>query len=189
MVLTSSNTVSAGVCTGLGVSPRQIGEVIGVCKAYTTRVGSGPFPSELFDATGEELQKAGHEFGATTGRPRRCGWVDIPQLKYSCMINGITRIALTKVDVLSGFDPIKMVTHYSINGQNTDQMPYDLMQSDLKSITKSYAGWEEDISNISSYDALPKSTKDYIETMEQLSGCKISDVSTGPERSALVVKP
>ena len=142
--VTSSNTIAAGACTGLGVAPNRIGEVYGIFKAYCTRVGSGPFPTELFDENGEELRKTGHEFGATTGRPRRCGWLDLPALKYAVMINGVTRLIMTKADVLSGFETIKVCTHYQLaNGEQIDYFPYDVDPSIVTPAYKELPGWRK----------------------------------------------
>jgi adenylosuccinate synthase len=184
--VTSSNTVTSGVCSGLGVSPRHIGKVIGITKAYCTRVGSGPFPTELHDETGERLRQAGHEFGATTGRPRRCGWIDIPQLKYSIMINGVTELTVTKADVLSAFETIKLATSYQYDGKESMELPYDLDQDDLTPQYLSMEGWQSDISGINTYEELPKTVRKFIAKMEQLLETPISLISTGPEREALL---
>ncbi|HEX3007127.1 MAG TPA: adenylosuccinate synthase, partial [Bacteroidales bacterium] len=152
--VTSSNTICAGACTGLGVAPTRIGEVMGIVKAYCTRVGSGPFPTELLDETGEKLRKLGHEFGATTGRPRRCGWLDIPALRYSVIINGVSQIILTKSDVLSGFDTIKVCTHYKVNGVVTDQIPYDV-NAKIEPVYKEFKGWKNDITKVGKVEELP----------------------------------
>jgi len=184
--VTSSNTVTSAVCSGLGVAPGRIGKVIGITKAYCTRVGSGPFPTELHDETGEKLRQAGHEFGATTGRPRRCGWIDIPQLKYSIMINGVTELTVTKADVLSTFETIKLATSYQYDGRDTMELPFDLDQAGLTPQYLSMDGWESDISGIDDYEVLPKNVKDFIEKMEQLLEVPISLISTGPEREALL---
>ena len=140
--VTSSNTVTSGVCNGLGVSPHQIGEVIGITKAYCTRVGGGPFPTELFDATGERLREAGSEFGATTGRPRRCGWLDVPQLRYTIMLNGVTQLVITKIDVLDGFEEIGVGKAYRYNGQLTDQMPFDICDGEIEPVYEMHPGWD-----------------------------------------------
>ncbi len=184
--VTSSNTITAGVCTGLGIAPQQIGEVIGIVKAYCTRVGSGPFPTELEDATGEKLRKIGHEFGATTGRPRRCGWNDIPQLKYTIMLNGVTQVVITKLDVLDEFDKIYVSESYDVDGSSTEELPYDL---NLEGITPCYTeilGWNESLDEVTTYDGLPKIAKDYVDTLETMLGTRISMVSTGPERRKLL---
>ena len=185
--VTSSNTTTAGVCTGLGVAPSKIREVIGIAKAYCTRVGSGPFPSELEDATGEELRRVGQEFGATTGRPRRCGWIDIPQLKYTNMLNGVTQIVLTKLDVLNGFEEIKVADGYQIKGEVTEQVPFDICDVDITPRLKSYKGWNQSLDGISSREELPETAKAYLNALEAMFGIRISMVSVGPERSQLLV--
>jgi adenylosuccinate synthase len=146
--VTSSNTTAAGACTGLGIAPSQIGDVIGIFKAYCTRVGGGPFPTELNDETGEELRRIGHEFGATTGRPRRTGWIDLPALKYAIMLNGVTQLVMTKADVLSGFDKIYACTHYNYLGEQIDYMPYDICSVDAHPVLKEIDGWNEDLTGI-----------------------------------------
>ena len=143
--VTSSNTISAGVCTGLGVAPQKIKDVIGVTKAYCTRVGGGPFPTELNDETGEELRKTGNEFGATTGRPRRCGWIDLVALKFACMINGVTKMVMTKADVLDAFEELKVCTAYKIDGKNTDEIPFQMTRVKIDPVFKSFTGWKSDI--------------------------------------------
>lgn len=186
--VTSSNTVTAGACTGLGISPRQIGEVIGVTKAYCTRVGGGPFPTELEDETGETLRREGAEFGATTGRPRRCGWLDLPQLRYSIMLNGVTQLAVTKIDVLNQFEEIKVATAYRYDGKMTDQLPFDLCDIKVEPVLESFPGWEQSLAEVSEYENLPLPAKRYLEAMEHRSGVPISMVSTGPERQELLLK-
>jgi adenylosuccinate synthase len=184
--VTSSNTISAGVCTGLGVAPQQIKEVIGVSKAYCTRVGSGPFPTELNDETGEELRKMGNEFGATTGRPRRCGWIDLVALKFACMINGVTKIVMTKADVLDAFDKLKICSGYSINGQTTNEIPFQMNRVEIGPILKSFAGWKTDITALKSYNTLPFQMKEYIQFIEQFLGIGIDYISNGPGREQLI---
>jgi len=179
--VTSSNTISAGACTGLGIAPNTIGEVIGVFKAYCTRVGSGPFPTEQLNEDGERMQKAGNEFGATTGRPRRCGWIDMPALKYTVMINGVTQLIMTKADVLSHFDSIKICTHYLYNGEEIDYLPYQVNE-DLKPIYKEMKGWDVDISGLSSIDDIPTELDDYINYLEGELQVPITIVSVGPDR-------
>ena len=186
--VTSSNTMTAGVCNGLGIAPSQIGEVIGITKAYCTRVGSGPFPTELHDEVGEELRRVGAEFGATTGRPRRCGWIDLPALKYAIMIGGITQIAMTKIDVMNGFDKVSVATHYHYNGQLTEELPYDLSSVEVEPIYETHAGWKEDLDGVTEYDEFPDAAKQYIEKLETYLGVPISMVSTGPERKKLVFR-
>jgi adenylosuccinate synthase len=153
--VTSSNTVCAGACTGLGVAPNRIGEVFGIFKAYCTRVGSGPFPTELFDTDGVLMQKEGNEFGATTGRPRRCGWIDLPALKYACMINGVTQLIMMKADVLSCFDSIKVCTHYNYKGEQISHFPYDVAESLVSPIYIELPGWKTDLTGVTDLDALP----------------------------------
>ena len=186
--VTSSNTVASGVCSGLGVSPSRIGKVFGISKAYCTRVGSGPFPTELHDETGEALRKAGNEFGATTGRPRRCGWIDIPQLKYSIMINGVTELAMTKADVLSTFNEIRLAVNYRYDGLVTDELPYDLDRTEIECEFESVEGWKSDVSGISDYDVLPQRLKDFIKTIEAHLNTPVTLISTGPERESLLVR-
>ena len=186
--VTSSNTVTAGVCNGLGIAPNKIGEVIGITKAYCTRVGSGPFPTELHDRTGDRLRKEGQEFGATTGRPRRCGWIDLPQLRYTIMLNGVTQIALTKIDVLNVFKTIRLATKYRTQGAETDQLPYDLNEFDIEPIYEDFKGWASDLSRSTDFDALPDAARAYVEQLETYLGVPITMVSTGPERRALIVR-
>jgi adenylosuccinate synthase len=184
--VTSSNTTISGVCNGLGVPPSKINRVIGIAKAYCTRVGSGPFPSELEDEMGEKLRKLGHEFGATTGRPRRCGWMDIPQLKYSIMVNGVTDLVITKMDVLDTFEEILMVTSYEDeNGTMTDQLPFDIVDKNVKTNTSVFKGWNVSLDSAKSHDDFPIEAKDYLKKLSELAGVKISMASTGPEREKL----
>ncbi|MEL6656720.1 MAG: adenylosuccinate synthase [Bacteroidota bacterium] len=186
--VTSSNTITAGVCTGLGVSPQKIGEVIGITKAYCTRVGSGPFPTELFDEMGEFLQKEGAEFGATTGRPRRCGWIDLPQLRYTIMLNGVTQLVVTKIDVLNKLGEIKMATAYENNGQQTEQLPYDLCDEDCKPVYESFGGWESGLERAATYGMLPEAAQKYVEEIEARLNVPVAMVSTGPGRRELLEK-
>lgn len=186
--VTSSNTISAGVCTGLGIAPSQIGEVIGITKAYCTRVGSGPFPSELLDETGDFLRKEGKEFGATTGRPRRCGWLDVPQLRYTIMLNGVTQLVITKIDVLNNFDEIKAATHYKNAGHISQQLPYDLCDVPIEVLYKGYPGWGKSLDEITDYDNMPDAAKGYLNALESLLEVPISMVSTGPERNKLILR-
>jgi len=185
--VTSSNTMTAGACTGLGIAPRQIGEVFGIFKAYCTRVGSGPFPTELNDETGEKIRQEGREFGATTGRPRRCGWLDLPALKYTIMINGVTQLVMMKVDVLNIFDEIKVCTHYQLaDGTLTEQMPYDLCDTTVTPVYKSFKGWQADLSNIHSFDEMPSELATYVSYLEETLGLPISFISTSPDREAII---
>ncbi len=186
--VTSSNTITAGVSVGLGVAPSRIDKVIGIVKAYTTRVGSGPFPTELNDETGEKLRQKGHEFGATTGRKRRCGWIDIPQLRYSIMINGVTDIALTKLDILNNFDLVKIGVSYRLeDNTETNQLPYDLVNIKVEPIYEELQGWNQDISNIRTLSGLPENAFSYIERLKNDLKTPISFISVGPERSALII--
>ncbi len=185
--VTSSNTISAGACTGLGISPRLVGEIFGIFKAYCTRVGSGPFPTELNDETGSELRNIGHEFGATTGRPRRCGWLDLPALKYSIMINGITKLFMTKADVMSGFDSIKICTSYKIEGKECTELPFN-DDSGIEPVYTTFPGWKEDITSIRKFDKLPKELKSFIEFIETNTGVPITLVSVGPDRKETIFR-
>lgn len=186
--VTSSNTITAGVCTGLGVAPQQIGEVIGISKAYCTRVGSGPFPTELFDETGEQLRKEGAEFGATTGRPRRCGWIDLPQLKYTIMVNGVTQLVITKLDVLNIFETVQAAHGYQINGEVSQELPYDICDTKIEPVYNAYPGWQQSLDDATSFDDLPPIAQSYIKALEESLGVPITMISTGPERSKLIVK-
>jgi adenylosuccinate synthase len=181
--VTSSNTVTAGTCTGLGIAPQRIGKVIGIFKAYCTRVGSGPFPTELLDEVGDAIRKEGHEFGSTTGRPRRCGWVDLPQLKYAIMINGVTELSMMKADVLGNFDTIRVCTHYLINGEKTDRFPYDITDVDLVPVYEDLRGWKADLTGLTSYNDAPDALKEYVSFLEAQLDVPISVVSVGPDRN------
>jgi len=184
--VTSSNTITAGVCTGLGVPPSAIGEVIGISKAYCTRVGSGPFPTELFDDNGKKLQDLGHEYGATTGRPRRCGWLDLVQLKYSVMVNGVTQIALTKSDIMDNFDEITVADGYVIDGILTDELPYDLCHENYSPQYKTFDGWNTQLT--ASSTVIPTQFEDYVKYLESVVKTPIPIVSVGPERDALILR-
>lgn len=186
--VTSSNTLCAGACTGLGIAPAHIGEVYGIFKAYCTRVGEGPFPTELFDETGEELRKVGHEFGATTGRPRRCGWLDLVALKYTVMLNGTTSLIMMKSDVLNDFDTIKVCVGYELNGERIDYFPFEADADNIKPIYKSFPGWKCDVSVCRTYDELPTELKDYIAYIEQETGVSIDIISVGPDRSETIMR-
>lgn len=179
--VTSSNTVCAGACTGLGIAPNRIGKVIGIFKAYCTRVGSGPFPTELFDETGDKLCDIGHEYGSTTGRKRRCGWLDLPALKYAIMINGVTELNMMKTDVLDSFNTIKVCTGYKVNDEITDQMPFDLTE-EVEPIYTELKGWNTDLTKFQNGDELPAELKAYISFIEKETGVPISVVSVGPDR-------
>lgn len=180
--VTSSNTTTAGACTGLGVAPSKIGDVIGIFKAYCTRVGGGPFPTELDNEIGEELRKIGHEFGATTGRPRRCGWIDLPALKYAILLNGVTELVMTKADVLSGFESIKVCTHYIWNGEKIDYMPYDILSIDAEPVWSELEGWKEDLTSITDKNELPIRLVEYIQYLEKELNVPIKYLSVGPDR-------
>jgi len=185
--VTSSNTTAAGACTGLGISPNSIKEVFGIFKAYTTRVGSGPFPTELFDSNGKRMGKAGNEFGATTGRPRRCGWLDLVALRYSCQINGVTKLMMMKSDVLSGFKSIKVCTSYEYKGKKIRYMPYDINDNSLKPIYNEFEGWEDDITKINDFDKLPMNLKKYISYLEKELNIPIIIISVGPDRLQTII--
>ncbi|OCX51350.1 adenylosuccinate synthase [Mucilaginibacter sp. PPCGB 2223] len=180
--VTSSNTTTAGACTGLGIAPQQIGDVIGIFKAYCTRVGGGPFPTELENETGEELRRIGHEFGATTGRPRRTGWIDLPALKYAIMLNGATQLVMTKADVLSGFDKIYACTHYKYNGEIIDYMPYDICNTKAEPVYQEIEGWHEDLTGITAVDQIPQKLANYISYLEKELGVPVKYLSVGPDR-------
>ncbi|MCT4562305.1 MAG: adenylosuccinate synthase [Crocinitomicaceae bacterium] len=180
--VTSSNTVTAGTCTGLGISPRSIGEVIGIFKAYCTRVGSGPFPTELMNEVGQAIRKEGNEFGATTGRERRCGWIDLPALKYAIMINGVTELSMMKADVLSIFDEIKVCTHYIVDGEKMDYLPYDINNLDVQPVYESVPGWNCDLTGLSSWAEAPAELKNYVSYLEEKLETPITVVSVGPDR-------
>jgi adenylosuccinate synthase len=186
--VTSSSTACAGACTGLGVAPSRIGKVYGVFKAYCTRVGSGPFPTELNDATGEELRQKGHEFGATTGRPRRTGWLDIPALKFAIMISGVTELIMMKADVLDGFDTIKVACGYQVDGVRTDRVPYDVFAK-VEPVYKEFKGWKGDLGACRSEAELPEEFKAYIAYIEQAVGLPIRILSLGPDRAQTLIRP
>ena len=181
--VTSSNTITAGTCTGLGVPPTKIGKVIGIFKAYCTRVGSGPFPTELLDEVGEEMRQEGREFGSTTGRPRRCGWIDLPALKYAIMINGVTELSMMKADILSIFDKIQVCTHYEIDGELFDYMPYDIEGIEIKPIYKELNGWNTDLTQLQDFNNAPQALKDYVTYLEKELEVPVTVVSVGPDRS------
>lgn len=187
--VTSSNTITSGVCNGLGVAPQKIGEVIGITKAYCTRVGSGPFPTELHGEKGEEIRKAGGEFGATTGRPRRCGWIDLPQLKYTIMINGVTQLVMTKADVLDDFDEISAATAYKTENGVTDELPFDMVTNCPVPVYKAYKGWKKDLTKIRNFSDFPTELQDYVQEMEDILEVPFSILSVGPGREQLVLKP
>lgn len=185
--VTSSNTTTAGACTGLGVAPSKIKNVIGIFKAYCTRVGSGPFPTELDNEVGEQLRQIGHEFGATTGRPRRTGWIDLPALKYAIMLNGVTELVMTKADVLSGFEEIQVCTHYIQNGEKIDFMPYDIISVPVEPVYETLKGWTEDITKIDNVDQIPAALTDYIKYLEKHLGVPVKYLSVGPDRKQTLI--
>lgn len=184
--VTSSNTISSGVCNGLGIAPQKIKEILGVTKAYCTRVGSGPFPTELFDATGEELRKIGSEFGATTGRPRRCGWIDLVALKYACMINGVTQVIMTKSDVLDTFEDLKVCTAYNVNGQESAEVPFQMTTVEIDPVYKSFQGWNTPVTEIKDHAALPAKMKEYVAYINQYLGVDVQYISNGPGRDQII---
>jgi adenylosuccinate synthase len=185
--VTSSNTTTAGACTGLGIAPNRIGQVYGIFKAYATRVGGGPFPTELDDEVGENLRQVGHEFGATTGRARRCGWIDLPALKYAIMLNGVTELIMMKADVLDGFDTIYACTHYEHNGETIDYMPYDIITVKPTPVLKAIEGWKTDITKISKVEEIPAALSNYIKFLEQELEVPVKFLSVGPDRVQTLV--
>ncbi|MDE6824341.1 MAG: adenylosuccinate synthetase, partial [Duncaniella sp.] len=185
--VTSSNTISAGACSGLGVAPNKIGEVFGIFKAYCTRVGSGPFPTELFDATGKRIRDLGHEYGAVTGRERRCGWIDLVALRYAIMLNGVTQLIMMKSDVLDDFDEIKACVAYKINGVETTQFPFSI-EEDIEPVYVTLPGWKTDMTKMQSEDEFPQQFKDYIAFLEKELATPITIVSIGPDRKQTIVR-
>jgi adenylosuccinate synthase len=186
--VTSSNTVCAGACTGLGIAPNKIGEVFGIFKAYCTRVGSGPFPTELHDETGEQMRQVGREFGSTTGRPRRCGWLDLPALKYAIQINGVTQLIMMKADVLSGFNELKVCTQYELNGNKTSHIPFDVVNNELKPVYIPMKGWQADLTQCKSMDELPPEFMEYIRFIEEEVKIPITVISLGPDREQTIIR-
>ena len=186
--VTSSNTMAAGACTGLGVPPRAIGEVFGIFKAYTTRVGSGPFPTELNDATGDRLCEIGREYGATTGRRRRCGWLDLPVLKYACMVSGVSQLMMMKADVLSGFPEVKVCTHYEYMGKKIDYLPYNIEEQYLRPIYETLPGWNGDLTGVTDEAGIPQELRAYIAYIEKALGVPITIVSVGPDRTQTILR-
>lgn len=184
--VTSSNTTAAGACTGLGVAPSQIGEVFGIFKAYTTRVGSGPFPTELFDEVGAEMAKVGREFGAVTGRPRRCGWLDLVALKYTCQVNGVTQLMMMKGDVLSGFKELKVCTAYQFKGEEIQHLPYNIEPENVTPVYKSFPCWKEDLTKMTEPSQFPKELSNYIDFLEKELEIPIKVVSVGPDRTQTI---
>ena len=185
--VTSSNTVCAGVCTGLGVAPTKIGDVYGIFKAYCTRVGSGPFPTELFDEVGEELRRIGHEFGAVTGRPRRCGWLDLVALKYAVMVDGVTQLIMMKSDVMNDFDTIKVATAYRVDGELVDYFPYEVT-GNVEPVYTEFPGWKSDICKVRRYEDFPAEFKAYVEFIERETGVPVKIISVGPDRDETIVR-
>ena len=186
--VTSSNTTAAGACTGLGIAPNKIGEVFGIFKAYTTRVGSGPFPTELYDEDGKRMGRVGNEFGATTGRPRRCGWLDLVALKYAVEINGVTQLMMMKADVLSGFSTLKICTAYNYEGKEIKHLPYNIEAEHVTSVYTKMKGWKEDLTNVSDASEFPKELNNYIAFIEKEVGVPIKLVSVGPDRKQTILR-
>jgi len=186
--VTSSNTTCAGACTGLGIAPNKIENVFGIFKAYCTRVGSGPFPTELENEVGEKMRKIGNEYGSTTGRERRCGWLDLPALKYAVMLNGVTQLIMMKADVLNTFEEIKVCTHYNINGELTEYFPYDATSADINPVYENVKGWNCSTDNVKEIDAMPQALKEYIKYIEDAVGVPITIISLGPDRAQTLIK-
>ena len=186
--VTSSNTTAAGACTGLGVAPNKIGDVFGIFKAYTTRVGSGPFPTELFDSDGETMSRVGNEFGATTGRPRRCGWLDLVALKYACQVNGVTKLMMMKADVLSGFNSLKVCTAYNYKGKVIEHLPFNIEAENVTPVYTEMKGWNEDLTEMNESSELPKPLNDYIDFLEKELELPITIVSVGPDRQQTIFR-
>lgn len=185
--VTSSNTICAGACTGLGIGPNKIGEVFGIMKAYCTRVGAGPFPTELFDETGKTIRDLGHEYGAVTGRERRCGWIDLVQLRYSVMVNGVTKLIMMKSDVLDGFSTIKACVAYEMpDGSTTTELPYDISQ--VKPIYKELPGWKTDMTGFTDESQFPQAFRDYVAFLEDFLGTPIAIISIGPDRAQTIIR-
>lgn len=184
--VTSSNTISAGACTGLGLAPSRIGDVYGIFKAYCTRVGSGPFPTELFDETGKKIRDIGHEYGAVTGRERRCGWIDLVALKYAIMLNGVTKLIMMKSDVLDDFDEIKACVAYNINGQTVNEFPFSIEEDEISPVYVTVPGWKTSLTKVTSKDEFPQAFKDYIQFLEEELQTPIVIVSVGPDRKQTI---
>ncbi|MFY8020299.1 MAG: adenylosuccinate synthetase, partial [Bacteroidia bacterium] len=186
--VTSSNTITGGACSGLGISPQHIQKVYGIFKAYCTRVGNGPFPTEQENETGEMLRKLGHEFGATTGRPRRTGWLDLPTLKYAIMLNGVTDLICTKSDVLSGFEEVLVCDRYKIGGVETSELPYSMQDVQLEPLYRSFPGWTGDLSKIRTYQDLPETFKNYMDYVQSQIEVPVNVISVGPDREETIIK-
>ena len=184
--VTSSSTISAGVCSGLGIAPQKIKEVIGITKAYCTRVGSGPFPTELNDEKGDFLRNAGNEFGSTTGRPRRCGWIDLVALQFACMINGVTQLVMTKADILDGLQELKVCNSYKINGEEKNYIPFQMNRVDIEAVYKNFEGWNTDISGVKDYISMPEQMKKYIDYLNDYLKVPVKYISNGPGREQIV---
>jgi adenylosuccinate synthase len=187
--VTSSNTITAGVCSGLGISPQKIQQVIGITKAYCTRVGSGPFPTELNDEMGELIRKNGNEFGSTTGRPRRCGWIDLVALNFACMINGVTQLVMTKADVLDNINVLKVCNKYKVNGEETTQVPFQMEGKNVEPLYKEFGGWKTDITTIGDYKNLPAQMDTYINYINSNLGVPVKYISNGPGTDQIIVAP
>lgn len=185
--VTSSNTISAGVCTGLGIAPQKIKDVLGVTKAYCTRVGSGPFPTELKDETGEKIRQLGNEFGSTTGRPRRCGWIDLVALQFACMINGVTQLVMTKADVMDSLETLCVCNSYKINGKEQFEVPFQMAHMNIEPVYKEFPGWETDITGIKTFAGLPVKMKEYIDYLNKMLGIHVKYISNGPGSDQLIV--
>ena len=185
--VTSSNTISAGVCTGLGIAPQKIKEVLGVTKAYCTRVGSGPFPTELNDETGEKLRQLGNEFGSTTGRPRRCGWIDLVALQFACMINGVTQLIMTKADVMDSLDTLQVCNLYKINGKEQSQIPFQISRMNIEPVYKAFEGWKTDITGLKTFNELPQNMKTYIDYLDKTLKVPVKYISNGPGSDQIIV--
>ena len=184
--VTSSHPIAGGACVGAGVGPKQIGKIIGVVKAYSTRVGEGPFPTELLDETGDTIRERGREFGTVTGRPRRCGWMDLVALDYACMLNGVTQLVITKADVLDAFDELKICTSYKVNGKETNQIPFQMNHCTIEPQYQSFKGWNQDITAIRESAALPAAMKTYVDFINSRLGAKVHYISNGPGRDQIV---
>ena len=186
--VTSSTTIAAGACTGLGIAPNRVGEVIGIFKAYCTRVGSGPFPTELTDETGEQMRKTGNEFGSTTGRARRCGWIDLPAMKYACMVNGVTQLIMMKADVLSDFDEISVCTGYKTEDGVISYLPYDISPEKVQPVYENLPGWKVDLTKLRNLNEIPEALNHYIEYLESKLEIPITVVSVGPDRTQTIIR-
>ncbi len=184
--VTSSSTITGGVCSGLGIAPQKIKEVIGITKAYCTRVGSGPFPTELMDSTGDFLRNTGNEFGSTTGRPRRCGWIDLVALQFACMINGVTKIVMTKADILDGLEELKVCNSYNINGVETNKVPFQMNKMNIQALYKTFEGWNTNISAVKAFSDMPIQMETYINYLNDFLKVPVKYISNGPARDQLV---